>query len=146
MGEHMKSILIVDDEPDLCWALERMLQADELAFSTAYCGAAALDMVCRKCYTVAFLDAILPDANGIQLAAQIHAICPCTKLVLMSGYYYPEDESLSEAPIAGFLAKPFLRSDVHAILQQALSADRRQQGDGLCNTSCSSTMRTICSG
>ncbi|NNJ11255.1 response regulator [Chloroflexales bacterium ZM16-3] len=146
MGGSTTHILLIDDEPDLCWALERMLQTSEIHVSSASCGADALAMLRQQCYAVAFLDAVLPDANGIELAEQILAISPCTVLVLMSGYYYLGDQSLAHAPIIGFLAKPFSRSDVLAMLQQALSANRCQQEGRLCNTSCSLMMKTTCSG
>ncbi|NTW97327.1 MAG: response regulator [Oscillochloris sp.] len=129
-------ILIVDDEPDLCWALERMLRTSGVTISAVGCAAAALDLVRQHSYAVAFVDAILPDANGIQLAEQIHALSPHTRLVVMSGYYYQEDQSLTQAPLAGFLSKPFLRADVRTILQQALSADICQREECACHTSC----------
>ncbi|MEI7645879.1 MAG: response regulator [Chloroflexales bacterium] len=113
-------ILIVDDEPDLCWALERMIRASNTVISTASCAAEAIKLVGQHSYDVAFIDAILPDANGIQLAQRIVTISPGTSIILMSGYYYHEDMSSHQAHIAGFLAKPFLISDVRAILQHAL--------------------------
>lgn len=129
-------ILIIDDEPDLCWALDRMLRMSEMTISAVGCGAAALERVKQERYDVAFIDAILPDANGIRLAEKIHVISPHTRLVIMSGYYYEEDQSLTQAPLVGFLAKPFLRADVRAMLQQALSADSCRREECPCRTSC----------
>jgi DNA-binding NtrC family response regulator len=128
------NILIVDDEPDLCWALERMIRSSEMVISTADCAAAAIDLVGQHYYTVAFVDAILPDANGQQLAQRIYTISPTTSIVLMSGYYYREDMSLAQEYIAGFLAKPFLISDVRAILERALDPDRGLKEQHPCNT------------
>ncbi|MBX0329208.1 response regulator [Oscillochloris sp. ZM17-4] len=120
MGGNLRYILIVDDEPDICWALKRMLQVDGFSISTAGSGAEALELVRQRHYSVAFIDAILPDANGIRLSEQIHTMSSTTALVIMSGYYYREDQRLASAPITGFLAKPFLLSDVQTTLQQAL--------------------------
>jgi DNA-binding NtrC family response regulator len=114
-------ILIVDDEPDLCWALDRMIRSSELVISAAGCAAAALDLVRQHIYRVAFIDAILPDANGLQLAQHISALSPSTSIVLMSGYYYREDMSPAQEIIVVFLAKPFLISDVRTILQRVLN-------------------------
>ncbi|NTW03754.1 MAG: response regulator [Oscillochloris sp.] len=112
----MHTILIVDDEPDLCWALEHILQSKETRITTVGCGNEALALVQDQDYTVAFIDVILPDVNGLHLAKQIHRLTPDTAIVLMSGYYYREDTNLAGVPLAGFLSKPFLISDVFAIL------------------------------
>ncbi|MEI7770800.1 MAG: response regulator [Chloroflexales bacterium] len=123
----MMNILIVDDEPDLCWALDRMIRSSDMQISIAGCAAEAMNLVGQHTYEIAFIDAILPDANGIQLTQDIHTISPSTAIVLMSGYYYREDMGSGEAHIAGFLAKPFLISDVRAILEQVSSPDRGRQ-------------------
>jgi DNA-binding NtrC family response regulator len=122
-------ILIIDDEPDLCWALDRMIRSNDMQISTASCGAEALDLVEAHIYTVAFIDAILPDTNGLQLAQRVHARSPDTAIVMMSGYYYQDDLSITQSHIVGFLAKPFLISDVRTTLQHAVRLARGSQGE-----------------
>ncbi len=130
-------ILIVDDEPDLCWALDRMIRTtDDIWISIAGCSASAMDLLKQHTYAVAFVDAILPDSNGFQLARHIHTVSPSTSIILMSGYYYREDMDEAQTHIGGFLAKPFLISDVRTILQQVLSADQIRQEQHPCNTYC----------
>ncbi|MEI6776275.1 MAG: response regulator [Chloroflexales bacterium] len=129
-------ILIVDDEPDLCWALERMIRTNDMWISIAGCSTSAMNLLKQHTYTVAFVDAILPDSNGFQLARHIHMVSPSTSIVLMSGYYYREDMDEAHTHIGGFLAKPFLISDVRTILQQVLSADQIRQEQYPCNTYC----------
>lgn len=129
-------ILIIDDEPDLCWALERMLKADGVTVTAVGLGAAALDLVRQYDFALAFIDAILPDSHGMQVAQQIHALSPHTRLVMMSGYYYEEDRTLSQVSLVGFLAKPFLRADVQAMLQHAFADEAQQQEAWVWPTSC----------
>ncbi|WP_129629572.1 response regulator [Candidatus Oscillochloris fontis] len=129
-------ILIIDDEPDLCWALERMLKADGVTVTAVGSGAAALDFVVQYDVTIAFIDAILPDSHGIHLAQQIHALSPQTRMVMMSGYYYEEDWCRSHVPLVGFLAKPFLRTDVQAMLQHVFADETQQQEAWVWHTSC----------
>ncbi|MEI8306385.1 MAG: response regulator [Chloroflexales bacterium] len=129
-------ILIVDDEPDLCWALDRMIRTNETWISTAGCSADAIGLLKQHRYTVAFVDAILPDTNGFCLAQHIHTVSPNTSIILMSGYYYREDMGQAQMHISGFLAKPFLISDVRAILEEVLRADRIREEQHPCRTYC----------
>ncbi len=130
-------ILIIDDEPDLCWALERMLKADGLTVIAVGSGTAALKLLDQYDFALAFIDAILPDSHGMHIAQHIHARSPQTRLVMMSGYYYEEeDQRLHHVPWVGFLAKPFLRADVRAMLQHALSDEAYQQETCVWHTSC----------
>jgi DNA-binding NtrC family response regulator len=109
----LPTILVVDDEPDICWALANILRPIGYAVATAISGAEALALVagCERPYAVAFVDAKLPDADGLELAAQIRQQSPQTAIVLISGYYYEEDstviEGLRQHLIVGFVSKPF---------------------------------------
>ncbi|NTV64347.1 MAG: response regulator [Oscillochloris sp.] len=129
-------MLIIDDEPDLCWALERMLRTSGVTINVVGSSAAALALLRQQSYALAFIDAILPDGNGIQLAEQIYTYSPQTELVIMSGYYYQDDSCLSRVPLLGFLAKPFLRSEVRALFEHVLVNDRYRHGECVCHTSC----------
>ena len=117
--------LVVDDEPDLCWAIDMMLRPLGVKVSTASRGAEALLEGARRQHRLIFVDAILPDFGGLQLAQMLRQLNPEATIILMSGYYYPEDlpvgSSLASAQIAGFLAKPFRLADVRSLARSALA-------------------------
>lgn len=122
-------VLVVDDEPDLCWALDLMLRPLGLQVTTAACGAEALGHVAHESYDLIFVDAILPDIAGISLAQMIGQLNPQAALILMSGYYYPEDPavgaSLARAHFVDFLAKPFRLADVRRVARRALTPEEK---------------------
>lgn len=123
---HQPHILVVDDEPDVCWALENILCPAGYAVTTTTRGAEALELLARQPYDVAFVDAKLPDLDGLELAALIRQRSPHTAVVLISGYYYREDpmvmEGLAKNLYVGFLSKPFHLNGVRSMARGA--ADR----------------------
>ena len=117
-------ILVVDDEPDMCWVLENILRPTGYGVHTTMSGAEALELLDEEPYAVAFVDAKLPDLDGLELAALIRQRSPHTAMVLISGYFYREDKAIKEALakdlFIGFVAKPFDLEEVRLMLHQAM--------------------------
>ena len=120
---HQPRILVVDDEPDVCWALENILCPAGYTVTTTTRGAEALELLARQPYAVAFVDAKLPDLDGLELAALICQQSPHTAVVLISGYYYQEDpmvmEGLAKNLYVGFVSKPFSLNEVRSMARRA---------------------------
>ena len=125
MEKSLPRILVVDDEPDVCWALENILCPAGYAVTTTTRGAEALELLARQPYAVAFVDAKLPDLDGLELVALIRQQSPHTAVVLISGYYYREDpmvmEGLAKNLYVGFISKPFHLSEVRSMARRAAS-------------------------
>ena len=62
-------------------------------------------------YRLAFVDAKLPDMDGLELARRLRHLVPEIRIVMVSGYFYRDDvavqEAMAEGLICGFVAKPF---------------------------------------
>lgn len=130
MKEQPPRILVVDDEPDMCWALENILRPAGYAVTTTTTGAEALELIAREPYAAVFVDAKLPDLDGLELAALIHQQRPHTAVVLISGYFYQEDravtEGLQKGLFIGFVAKPFDLEEVRLMARQAVERARER--------------------
>jgi DNA-binding NtrC family response regulator len=127
---HQPRILVVDDEPDVCWALENILCPAGYAVTTTTRGAEALELLARQPYAVAFVDAKLPDLDGLELVALIRQQSPHTAVVLISGYYYREDpmvmEDLAKNLYVGFISKPFHLSEVRSMARRAANRTAKE--------------------
>ncbi len=123
MPNPLPCILIVDDEPDICWVLENVLRPEGYAVTTTTSGVQALELIRKEFFAAAFVDAKLPDLDGLELAACIRQDSPQTAIVLISGYFYKEDRAISErlqdGLFIGFIPKPFDLNQVRLMARQA---------------------------
>jgi CheY-like chemotaxis protein len=119
-------VLIVDDEPDACWALEHLVQKAGAGSERAASGCEALDLMTPQRFRVAFLDAKLPDIEGLELAKRLREIDPDISIVIVSGYFSREDEAiqgaLGEGLICRFISKPFQNEEIIAAIRMASSS------------------------
>ena len=122
-------ILVVDDEPDMCWALENILDSEGYQITTTTSGKEALELVGETSFQVVFIDAKLSDLDGLELAALIRQQSPRTSIVLISGYYYQEDRTINEGLVkhlfVGFISKPFDLEEVRLMAGRAMELARK---------------------
>lgn len=111
MNAHTDPVLIVDDEPDMCWTLEHILQKGGMPCHKALDGASALGLVSQHHFTVAIVDIKLPDIEGLELARRIRRVDPAIHIIIISGYYHVGEEIIQHAIdtdlINDFIGKPF---------------------------------------
>jgi len=125
MPEDHSEILIVDDEPDVCWALGHLLSKSGFMARTAQNGQEALLLFSVGHFPMVFLDAKLPDVEGLELAQQIRRINPEVHIVLLSGYFSGDDQAVRDAQARGlvqdFIGKPFRHAEVIEMARLATS-------------------------
>ena len=126
MKAKKKVFLIVDDEPDMCWALKHILKKNGFLSKRALNGREALKLVKRNRFQLAFLDAKLPDMEGLDLAKQIRKLDPAIHIVMISGYFYQDDDVVQKATterlIDGFIGKPFDHDEILKAIEIANSS------------------------
>lgn len=123
----VKTVLLVDDEENLRFALSNWFAGKGLSVLTAASGEEAVAIVRRDpAVAVAVLDINMPGLNGIETLAALQAIRPGLEAVIMTGY--PTVEYALEGLRLGaieYLAKP---CDIHLLyeaVQKALSRTAR---------------------
>jgi len=118
--------LVVDDDPDICWALERVLAGLGAQCVRALDGQTALQAARLNRLTLALLDAKLPDIDGLELARNIRMAHPGVLVLVVSGYFYKDDPAiqtaLEEGLIQGFIEKPFSHKEIIETVRIALSS------------------------
>lgn len=116
------SVLVVDDNADVCAALAMLLRTLGCRVETAASGSEALALAACSCPRLALLDIGLPDMDGLELAQRLRAQCPDKdrlSLVAVTGYGHEEARRRSLA--AGFdkhLAKPVDLATLTALLEE----------------------------
>jgi len=126
MNEKKDLFLIVDDEPDMCWALEHILKKNAFLSKRALTGQEALNLMKVDRFRLAFLDAKLPDMEGLDLARRIRKLDPAVPIVMISGYFYRDDDAIQKAVaeglISSFIGKPFDHDEILKAIEIANSS------------------------
>jgi len=111
-----QTFLIVDDEPDIFWAMENLLKQEGVVLIRALDGRETLMSMGEKHFELILLDAKLPDIEGLVLAKKIRAMDSTVPIVLISGYFSRDDEivqdSLSSGLISEYISKPFQHTEI----------------------------------
>jgi DNA-binding NtrC family response regulator len=106
-----ETALVVDDDQDMCWVLEIALAGIGCAATTVGSGQRAISSLAEKAFPIAFVDARLPDMDGLRLIEELRSLQPSMRIFMISGYFLEDDLRIVEAvrafEIDGFLAKPF---------------------------------------
>jgi len=123
MNTDTPTVLIVDDEPDMCWVLKNLLSDRGYDIRSVQTGQAAINLLADTRFRIALLDAKLTDIDGLQLAAQIKSTDPSINIIVISGYYYENDvniqKAINEGLVFGFISKPFFHDDLIKMLDAA---------------------------
>ncbi len=125
-----RRILVVDDEPLIREHLKVLLELDGHSVETADDGAAALDMLRDRQYSLLITDLRLPDLDGRELlAATRHEATPVSVIVLTG---YGDTQVALDAMRGGaddFVTKPFEPDHLRHLVRKVL--DRRSLIDEL---------------
>lgn len=121
MSEAGTSILVVDDDADICRNLADILGDLGHHVETAHDGASALELVRSRRFDVALLDLKMPGMDGLQLYREIKRLRPSMVAIIVSAY--ATRETADEAREAGawqVLAKPVDLSKLLPLIDEAI--------------------------
>lgn len=116
-----KSILIVDDNPNMSSLLTEMLEIFEYDSVMADDGEAALRELENQKFSLVITDMKMPNMSGLELLEKVREKYPGLPVVLISGYSVDSmsNESSTVKP-DGFLSKPFMMNDVEQMLKRLI--------------------------
>lgn len=116
-----KKILIVDDNPNMSSLLMEMLEIYDYDSVRASSGEEALNELEKSNFSLVITDVKMPKMTGMELLEKVKEKYPKMPVVLISGYSMltSNQMDISVSP-DGFLAKPFLMSDIEKLLNSLL--------------------------
>src|SRR5512137_1095720 len=80
------SMLLVDDETNLCRSLSRALQREDLQVDAFTNPADAVDALSRNSYALALVDLLMPGMGGLEFLREVRRLSPDTVVVIMTAY------------------------------------------------------------
>lgn len=116
-----KAILIVDDNPNMSTLLAEMLEVFDYQSVRASDGNQALEELEKGSFSMVITDMRMPNMTGLELLEKVKEKYPKLPVVLISGYSVDSDVAGGDGMKPdGFLAKPFLMSDIEQLLNSLL--------------------------
>jgi CheY-like chemotaxis protein len=114
-------VLLVDDNRDLLRLFKLQLSQGAWTVLTAESGREAQEAIAKQMPDAIVLDYLLPDANGVELAATFRSSAPEVEIVIATGAdVAAEDEARCERHALPILRKPFLAEDLASLIRSRL--------------------------
>jgi PAS domain S-box-containing protein len=121
-------VLVVDDVADAAAMLARLLTQHGFSVKVAHNGRTALDMVDRFDPDVAFVDLMMPEVDGLEVARQVRGRSASARMLLVAvtGFGQPGDRHRAlEAGFDHHLTKPIDLGTLLALLAEVPSRASR---------------------
>ena len=121
----MSHVLIVDDEPGICWGLQQMLQDEGHSVDVASSAEDAFDLIRSHRPDAVFLDVHLPGVDGLDAMESLKESDPDLPVVIMTAH--GDLETAVRAVQSGafdYLPKPFDLDAAVDVITRALKPAR----------------------
>jgi CheY-like chemotaxis protein len=129
---HIRTALVVDDVRAIRRLASRLLSEEGYRVFEAADAVEALEVMqlAHGLVDVVLLDVVMPQVSGVDLGRLIRERWPDQPLVYMSAH--PAEVLVREGlsnPAVPFLAKPFTRQELLAIVSAVVARGRRRSGE-----------------
>jgi DNA-binding NtrC family response regulator len=117
------NILLVDDEKDICMALNILLTKEGYAVKEAYNGEQALEQIKKENFDVVMTDIKMEKMDGFEVLKQVQKVSPETVVIMMTAF--ASVGSAVEAMRAGaadYITKPFLNDEIRMTIKRLLQS------------------------
>jgi len=133
----MTRVLVVDDDPMVCMAIEIYLERNGFEVTIADGGETGLRALEDSSFDLMIVDIFMPHMRGFESIRVFHERAPAIPLVAMSGYAFANLDSPApdflrmalELGAARCLRKPFTPAALLAVINECL-ADARSRVSG----------------
>jgi diguanylate cyclase (GGDEF)-like protein/PAS domain S-box-containing protein len=116
-----RTILLVDDEPNIVSALKRLFRKDGHQILTANSGAEGLDILSKQRVDLIISDQRMPGMTGVEFLRAAKVNYPDTIRIVLSGYTELQSvtDAINEGAVYRFLTKPWDDEQLRAQVQKA---------------------------
>ncbi|WP_114970439.1 EAL domain-containing protein [Rhodoferax ferrireducens] len=135
MQKPPRTLLLVDDEPNVLASLKRLFRRDGHVILTANSGPEGLDMLSRHRVDIIISDQRMPGMTGVEFLRAAKVNHPDTIRIVLSGYTELQSvtDAINEGAVYRFLTKPWdddqLREQVHKAFEYRELLEENRQLD-----------------
>ena len=113
------SVLVVDDDKDVCEYLADFLSNDGYSVRTVNDPTRALETLRAGSYHVVILDLMMPNLSGIDLLGQIRRIDDDVAVIILTGYPSLETATQSiQHDVSAYIKKPFSTDEFREVIER----------------------------
>ncbi len=123
-------ILIVDDDPDICETLTKIIKQQGYEVIAAYSGEDAVTIARDTACQMAFIDVKLPNIDGLETFLRLKSINPHITTIMMTGFRNEVKDALQKAQEASAITclyKPFDPEEAANLVRQIGKKPRRHR-------------------
>ena len=117
---HKLSILLVEDEKNICDFISASLSAQDYRISTAHTGKEALPIITSQCPDLILLDLGLPDMDGMEIIRQVRTWSSIPIIVLSARTQEQEKVRALDLGADDYLTKPYATKELIARIRSTL--------------------------
>ena len=114
-------VLIVDDESDIRWVLNRLLKEKKLDVVEAGDGRRALDLLLNEDFSLALLDINIPEKDGLEVLTELKESGIVTPVIIMTAQSTMQNaiEAMKRGAF-DYITKPFDIDEIDLLVDRAL--------------------------
>jgi DNA-binding NtrC family response regulator len=121
----MSRILVVDDEKDICKALEFLLLGEGYEVKTAMSGEQAVEMLKKANFDIVLTDLKMEEMDGIAVLDETKKLNADTEVILMTAYASVESAvTAMKKGAADYIVKPFINEEIRLTVRRTLDQMR----------------------
>lgn len=127
-------VLVVDDEPNICNVLRRILEREGYQVLTAPDGEAALQLIRQHEPDVILLDLMMPGIDGREVCWRVREFSPQTRIIYFTAKTELSGTSRTEKLYGGadaFIAKPATSKRILSMVDSMLNSRRSKKDEYL---------------
>lgn len=117
-----KSILIVEDEPNIVESLSFLLERAGFKVSSEQDGAMAMNRINGLNPDLVILDVMLPNRSGFDVLRDIGALTQAPRVLMLTAKGQARDrQTAEEIGVTRFMTKPFANAEIIDTIQEMLA-------------------------
>ena len=127
-------VLVVDDEPNICNVLRRILEREGYQVLTAPDGEAALQLIRQHEPDVILLDLMMPGIDGREVCWRVRAFSPQTRIIYFTAKTELSGTFKTKELYGGadaFIAKPATSKRILSMVDSMLNSRRSKKDEYL---------------
>src|SRR5437016_7772836 len=127
-SDNLGRVLVIDDEAEIRESLETLLQLEGYAVSSAGTGREGIRLIGERTFDVVLLDLALPDKNGMEVLAEIHATNALQPVIMITAYGTVENAVRAmQNGATNFIQKPWDNEKLLADVRSAVARQRAEE-------------------